>query len=230
MIEKPQIKTRVEVDKFLSDINVKKESSKNKLLQLNNEKTIKENELKELNVELVKCELDGNSAQYNKINKKILEYRDILKDIDSKIYAYTQYSEFHSIEADEIFLNAAYEYNEIKDKFTNDLNKKLVKVSDEIDKLNDKIKELKEEKEDILYSLYTAKPFEGIGYSIYKIFPYLDKDTKEGIEKMIESEKVMIKGEEGKVVNKFLRENYNNIKKNKKEKLSILNKIFGKNN
>lgn len=229
MIERPIIKTHSEVNRLLDNIHSKEDKIKSKLSELNDEKKRLTDELNELNVKLVEAEIEGDKTKYNKISKKIEEQEKTIGLIEQKIYAYTQYKDFNCNDADSVFALAAYEYNDNKNKYEETLNTRLDKLSNDIEKEENKLKELKKEKEDILYELYTAKPFEGIGNSVVKILPYLSTGIKKEINKLLDNDKVFV-GDEGIVINKYLKENYDQIKQFQKQKSSIIKKLFNSTN
>lgn len=234
-----EIETTKKVNEMMQRINEKNNITNEKIKELQEKRSNVEKEINELKVILIQDELEGNGELKNKVNNQIDKRIIEINSIDSKIEAYREYSNNHIEEADEILNTAAIEYIVERDKYFNKLYKIMEDTEEEIKNLQSKIDLKKKEKQEVNNYLYTYNPYDVIPQSLVDIISYIDPKYKKLILDEIEREsksesfpkgttihKELSKSEKGLVIQKFITNNFEELKKIGGKKKSILSKYF----
>ena len=233
------IKTTKKINEMFQKISEKNKITSDKIRELKEKRNNIEKEINELKIMLIQDELEGNGGLKNKINNQIDKRIIEINSIDSKVEAYREYSNNHIEEADEILNTAAIEYIVERDKYCNKLYKIMEDTEEEIENLQSKIDMKKKEKQEVSNYLYTYNPYDVIPKSLVDVISYINPKYKKIILDEIESKSKsesfpkgtiihtqLSKSEKGAVIQKFITNNFEELKKIGVKKKSILSKYF----
>lgn len=228
-MENVNLKTREKVNELLSKIGERNKKVEVKISELEKEKLQVIEEKKELEVELISNELDGDGKLRTRINSEIEKRISKLIAMDGKLEALKEYKNNYYNDTDEILKIAAIEYIEDRCKYEDNLQKELEKVHNEIEKLELKLRQNKEIEDNIIFKLYRSKPYDAVGEEILKVLEYTNPKYKEEINSKLDKQNFKDSLSQSKVIHEFLKANYKQLKNTTKKKSFILEKYLNSN-